>query len=200
MMPATYVDGATPVHRCPAGAKVSLVFVAGTMMFLFARLELVSLALLGIVALYLIARIPFRLALRQLRPIVLIVVLVFAVQWVLAGVTTGALVSLRLLSLVLLASLVTLTTRTSEMMAAMERALRPLRCVGVSGEKVSLAMSLTLRFIPVLSQVVNEVREAQRARGLDRSMVALALPVVVRTLSTADQVSEAIEARSNGRF
>ena len=40
------------------------------------------------------------------------------------------------------------------------------------------------------------VREAQRARGLDRHPLALAVPLVLRTLKMADEVAEAIEARS----
>ena len=64
------------------------------------------------------------------------------------------------------------------------------------GLPVSLALSLTLRFIPVLAQVVQDVQEAQRARGLERNLVALAAPVIVRTLKMADDVADAIDARS----
>jgi biotin transport system permease protein len=99
---------------------------------------------------------------------------------------------------IMLATLVTLTTRVSEMVAVMDAALRPLHRVGVRTDKVSLAISMTLRFIPLLTQVVQEVREAQRARGLDRNLLALAVPVLVRALHTAEQVAEAVDARSHG--
>ena len=49
--------------------------------------------------------------------------------------------------------------------------------------------------IPVLGQVTTEVREAQSARGQSRNIVAVAIPVVVRTLKMADAVSEALDAR-----
>jgi biotin transport system permease protein len=39
------------------------------------------------------------------------------------------------------------------------------------------------------------IREAQRARGLDRSLVALVVPLLIRGLRSADALTEAIEAR-----
>ena len=84
------------------------------------------------------------------------------------------------------------------MVRVMERALHPFERFGIQTAKVSLAISMTLRFIPLLTQVAHEVREAQRARGLERNMLALAVPMLVRTLHTAEQVAEAIDARSHG--
>ena len=60
---------------------------------------------------------------------------------------------------------------------------------------MSLAISLTLRFIPVLAQITRDVREAQRVRGLEGNIVALAIPLVVRTLRISDDIADAIEAR-----
>ena len=52
-----------------------------------------------------------------------------------------------------------------------------------------------LRFIPVLAQITREVREAQRVRGLENSVTALAIPLFVRTLRMSDDIADAIEAR-----
>ena len=94
------------------------------------------------------------------------------------------------------ASLVTLTTKTSDLLASLERAMQPLRPIGVNPEKVSLAISMVLRFIPVISTVASEIRDAQRARGLDQSIVAMVVPLIIRTLKMADDVADAIDARS----
>ena len=82
------------------------------------------------------------------------------------------------------------------MIEALQGGLVWLRAIGVNPAKVSLAISLALRFIPVLAAVTSEVREAQRARGLDANILAIAVPVVVRTLKMADDIAAAIEARS----
>ena len=105
--------------------------------------------------------------------------------------------TLRLLALLLLAVLVTLTTRPSDIVAAIERALSPFdRWIAV--EKVSLAISLALRFIPVLARMAAETREAQWARGGERSVLAVLAPLIIQTLKMADQVAEALEARGFG--
>ncbi len=50
--------------------------------------------------------------------------------------------------------------------------------------------------MPVLASVAADIREAQAARGLDRSVFALAVPLTLRTLRMADEIAEAIDARS----
>ena len=47
----------------------------------------------------------------------------------------------------------------------------------------------------MLAQITQEVREAQKARGLERSVIAVAMPVAIRTIKMADDISDAIESR-----
>jgi hypothetical protein len=67
--------------------------------------------------------------------------------------------------------------------------------LGVNPAKVSLALSLALRFIPLLYAQVHDIREAQRVRGLERNFTAIAVPLLVRTLRMANDLTDAIEAR-----
>lgn len=190
-----YQPGHSGLHRLGAGWKVLALVVGGTGLFLVPGLAGQAVALVAVVALYAVARIPWRRMVDQVRPLAWLFAVVFLVQWWVTGWQDGVTVVLRFAALVLLASLVTLTTPTSAMIAAVERALAPLARVGVNPAKVSMALSLALRFLPMIAGIVAEVRDAQRARGLDRSMVALAVPVIVRTLKTADAVAEALDAR-----
>jgi biotin transport system permease protein len=73
--------------------------------------------------------------------------------------------------------------------------LRPLRRVGVQPERVSLLLALTIRAVPVLVGTLSDVRDARRARGLERSPRALLVPVVLRTMRHADRLGEALVAR-----
>lgn len=81
------------------------------------------------------------------------------------------------------------------MMETLERFFSFLRPFGVHPAKISLALSLTLRFIPVLGQITQDVREAQKARSLEGNLIAAAIPVIVRTLKMSEDVAAAIEAR-----
>jgi biotin transport system permease protein len=82
------------------------------------------------------------------------------------------------------------------MVAALERALHPLARFGIDPSQIGLVISLALRFIPVLGERLTQIREAQRARGLERNILALAVPLLLHCLHMADAVADAIDARS----
>lgn len=190
-----YTPGTSPLHRMRPGSKLLVLMGGATLLFLYESLALTIAALALTLLLYRLAGIPPRKMLAQIRPLLWIFALFFALQYWLSGPMLAAYVVLRLATLVLLASLVTLTTRSSDMIDAMTRALSLLKPLGVNPGKVSLAISLALRFIPVLAQITAEVREAQKARGLERSVIAVAMPVAIRTLKMADDISDSIDAR-----
>lgn len=193
-----YVAATSPLHRLPPGVKVGGLLVAGVGVFLVPEPAWLVPVLAAVAGLYLLARIPAAVAWRQLRPFALLFVLFFVVHGALTTWSLGLLVVLRFVVLVMLGLLVTLTTRTADMIEALERGLTPLARVGIDPGKASLSVSLALRFIPLLYDRVREVREAQRARGLERSITALAVPLLVRTLRMADDLTDAIEARGFG--
>ena len=57
---------------------------------------------------------------------------------------------MRLLAMLLLADLVSMTTTMSALMEVLAPALRVLRPLGVNPRKMALAVALVLRFVPVL--------------------------------------------------
>ncbi|WP_244940304.1 energy-coupling factor transporter transmembrane component T family protein [Deinococcus ficus] len=191
-----YVPRPSPLHALKPGPKLLALLLAGAGVFALRSPGPLLLVLAAVVGLYSVARLGGRVLWGQLRPTLALLAFFFAVQALTVNVDSGVVTVLRFAVMILLASLLTLTTRTSDLLATLERALQPLQRVGVNPEKVSLAVSLTLRFIPVVIGIVAEVRDAQRARGLDGSVLALAVPVIIRTLRMADDIADAIDARS----
>lgn len=190
-----YSPGSSLLHRLPPAAKMLAMLLGATLLFLNESLPITVAATLGILALYPTAQLTLKQAFAQIRPLLIIFVLFFAVQWYFSGLELAAYVVLRLAALILLASLVTLTTQSSDMIDTMTRGLRYLKPLGVNPAKVSLAISLALRFIPVLAQITREVREAQKTRGLERSVIAVAMPLAIRAIKMADEISDAIDSR-----
>lgn len=195
-MNALYVPGTSPVHRAAPGLKLTLLLAGGAGVFVVRDVGTLLGLFAGVLALYALAGVRAGVMWRQLRPALGLLLFFLAFQGLTVGWEAGAVTALRFGVMILLASLVTLSTRTSDTLATLERALRPLARVGIDPERVSLAVSLTLRFLPVVVQVVQDVQSAQRARGMERHVVALAVPVIVRTLKMADDVADAIDARS----
>lgn len=190
-----YHQGRSRVHRAPARVKMALMLVEGVAVSLLRDPAFLTLAAALPAALLLAASIPPKTVCKQLKPVAVLMALVMAVHVASDGWRAGLVVDLRLAALGLTAALVTLTTRASDLAREAERMARRLCRLGIDPEKVGLVLSVTIRFIPLLAQKAHEVRDAQRARGLERSILALCVPLLIKSLQIADQTSEALQAR-----
>jgi biotin transport system permease protein len=197
---ALYVPRASPVHRLPPGRK--LLAMAGVSVLLFAvpTLPVVIGALLGVLLVGLgIARLPARVLGRQARVVAWWLVALFVLNAVVNDVLTGAVTAIRLLTLVLAAAVVTATTRVTAMVAVIEWVCGPLRWVGVRPSRIGLVIAMALRFIPLLAERADRIREAQAARGGSarglRGLRTTVVPLLVQVLQLAHTVSEALDAR-----
>ncbi|NUT48372.1 MAG: energy-coupling factor transporter transmembrane protein EcfT [Saccharothrix sp.] len=191
-----YVRGHTPLHRLPAGWKFGVLFVAGIALFLTDDVAVLGSAA-AVAALVLWSVRPPAAALRrQLAGLLVMLAVIFAAAAVFQGVQAAFTSLFRLLALLLLALAVTLSTRAADVLEFFERLLAPLARLGLANPaKISLGVSLVLRFVPEVARRYQEVREAQAARGLHANPVALVVPLVVRVLKSADAVADAIDAR-----
>lgn len=191
-----YHPGTSVLHRVPAGPKLVTTASIIVVLSLWIRQpwQVLPAAALAVIA-YTVARIPLRLTVIQLRPIVWMLAFVGAFQWIVAGWERAVVICGSLLVAVALAALVTLTTRMTDMLDAIVSAARPLRRVGVDPDRVGLVLVMTIRAIPLLGAVVTRVTEARKARGLGFSLRALVVPVVVGALMTAEAMGEALAAR-----
>jgi biotin transport system permease protein len=197
---ALYVPRGSLVHRTPAGWK--LLGLAGLSVLVFAlpSLPVVAGTLAGVVVVGLgAARLPVAVLGRQARAVLWWLVALFVLHALVTDVLTGAVTALRLLALVLAAAVVTATTRVTEMVAVVERVCGPLRWVGVRPARIGLVIAMALRFLPLISERADRIREAQAARGGSargvRGLTTTVVPLLVQVLQLAHTVSEALDAR-----
>jgi biotin transport system permease protein len=193
-----YAPGSSPLHRLPAGAKFLGMLVLVTSSVLLSSPRWLAALCLAVALGYAVARIPARRLLPLVRMLLLMAAVLFALQAWLLSVHDAAVTALRLVAALGAASLLTFTTRVDAVVAALERGLGPLRRFGVRPARVGLLVGLTLQAVSTLSGIANSVREAARARGAERSLVAFAVPFLVRTLTYADELGEALAARGAG--
>lgn len=190
-----YAQGDSLLHRCPAGVKLAGLAVLVVVVLQLRTPVQVGLAAIMVVLGYVVARVPGRAAVAQVRPLLWLGLAIGAWQLVLVGWERAVVVVGQLVLAVALAGLVTVTTRTSELLDVLESVLRPLRRLGVDSTRVALVLALTVRAVPVLVRLAAEVREAHRARGVVAGPRAFAVPLLVRTLRHADALGEALVAR-----
>lgn len=189
------VAGQTWLHRVPAGVKLGGLGVANLMLLLISDGRILAGAV-AIVALIYVGLGRAGLArLALLRPLLPLLAIVGGLQAASGGWGAGAVVIFRLLAMLLLADLVSMTTTMSAMMEALTPAFRLLRPLGARPRKLALAVALVLRFVPVLLMRWRAREEAWRARTHRRVPPRLIAAFVTDILQLADRVAEALEAR-----
>ena len=193
-----YYPGTTALHRAPVSAKLAALTLLGVaVMVLRGPIGALALLVLALAATA-VARVPVRATLVGLAPVLAGVAGLAAFQWWQQGAAVAIEVSADLLTLVVAAGVVTATTPADRMLDALERAARPLRHVGLRPEILALSVALMLRTVPALLATMGEVRDAARARGLERDLRALLVPAAVRTVARARATGEALAARGLG--
>jgi biotin transport system permease protein len=190
-----YLSKQSWLHRLPAGAKL-LSLVGLTLLLVPLASPLAMAGALGAVLLV-YASLPaaWGVTWRLFRPLLLLMAVIFVLYYWSGQPEEGALVMLRILTLVLLANLVTLTTRVDQMMAALLPFFQPLAFLGIPPRRLSLMVALAIRFVPLLFERFSELAEAWRARSPRRPSWRLVAPFAVRTLLMSEQVAEALAAR-----
>lgn len=194
-----YVPGDSLVHRTPPAWKFAalILYILSTAIFIRTPLAAVLVLLLPLAG-YLIARIPFRVALGQLWPPLPILTVLGLFQWWQQGAAAALSMVLVILAAIMAATLLTLTTTIPAIMDALEDLLAPLARFGVPVESISLAISLTIRLIPLQLATVREVLNARKARGASFSILAFGTPVLIRSMRRAHAIGEALQARGVG--
>ncbi|MBB5750298.1 energy-coupling factor transporter transmembrane protein EcfT [Micrococcus sp. TA1] len=184
-----------PLTRVPVGWKFAFLFVASIGIYTVTNLAVQVAVFCGALVAAWLTNTPWARLARMLSGLALIVGIVFLTLGLTTTWEAATVAALRLLSLCLFGYALSLSTTFSQMLALFEWLLTPTRYVGLNPARMSLALSLTLRFIPHLRVQYLTVREAQFARGLHNSPVAILVPLLVRTLESAEEVAAALDAR-----
>ncbi|WP_017792614.1 energy-coupling factor transporter transmembrane component T family protein [Leucobacter salsicius] len=194
----TYRAGRGPLHRLRPGAKLAGLFVVAIAVMMTSGVWWTAAWLALGIALALLSGLRGRDFWRVARGFALIAVPLFAFQSWQHGWERGFTVVGGLLALILAASAVTASTATSDMLDTVAWLLRPLARLGIDPDRIALAFSLTITAIPSIFAVAKETQHAARARGLDRSLRARIVPLVLRTVAHAQATGEALAARGVG--
>ncbi len=196
MIGSLYLPGNTWLHSAPAGLKLVLLAVGSTaLMWVHSPSLLLGACVLVCLSVYW-AGASLQQVWQQLRPLVWLLFVLGGLSVWSHGVWQALEMVLRLLTLVLAASVVSMTTPLTQMMQVVVWLMGPFERLGwVNADKVALGFGLTLRLIPELGVQWQDIREAQLARGLTPSPLTMGVPMLLRTLRRADEIAEAIDAR-----
>ncbi|MDQ0485000.1 energy-coupling factor transport system permease protein [Alkalihalobacillus hemicentroti] len=217
-----YVPGQSFIHKLDPRAKLLTAFLFVIIVFLANNwLTYVLLGAFTLIAVF-VSRLPLRYIYNGLKPILLVIILTFLLHVFLTkegpllfdfgflevyegGVKQGIFISMRLLFLIMITSLLTLTTTPIDITVGIETLLGPMKKIGLPVHEFALMMSIALRFIPTLLEETEKIMKAQSARGAQfstgpikerlKSIVPLLVPLFVSAFKRAEDLAMAMEAR-----
>ena len=221
IMIGQYFPGDSFLHRMDARVKILLLLILLIEVFVFTSAP-VYLLMTGITFLLIMtSKVPLRMVLRSLKPLWWIILFTFVLhlfshpgkeiyriwQFVITqeGVEQGALISVRLMLLIVLSTLLTFTTSPLKLTDALESLLSPFKRLGLPAHELAMMMTIALRFIPTLISETDKIMKAQQSRGADfvtgsilsrlKNMVPILVPLFLSAFRRADDLALAMEAR-----
>ncbi|PKM90575.1 MAG: transporter [Firmicutes bacterium HGW-Firmicutes-12] len=214
-----YVPGESSIHNMDPRTKIISVVLFMVGLFMANSLYGYVLVTLFTIAIILISQIPPLMLIKGIRPLWIILVLTLGLhifmtegqiiwQWgflkiTYEGLRQGVFMALRLVYLVTITSLLTLTTTPILLTDGIESVLKAL-FIPVAHE-LAMMMTIALRFIPTLIEETEKIMKAQMARGADfesggliaraKSLIPLLVPLFLSSFRRADELAMAMEAR-----
>lgn len=222
MILGRYIPGDSFIHRLDPRTKLIATFYYIAIVFLannwisYLAVTLITLAIIPF------AKVSFKFFLNGLLPVLFLLVFTVLIQiffttgghvywhWGWLSITSLGLVNagfifIRLVLIIFMSTLLTLTTPSLSLADAVESLLKPLAKIHFPVTEVALMLSIALRFVPTLLDQTTKTMNAQRARGVDfgsgglfkqvRTIVPLFIPLFVSAFTMADDLATAMEAR-----
>ena len=216
-----YLPGSSFLHKLDPRSKIIAVAVYMISLFVVNNFWGLGTMLVLSLAIVLISRIPLRFFFRGIKAIVFIVLLTVILQMFMTpgeplvelgflkitkeGVHQAVFMGTRLVLLVSVTSILTLTTTPIALTDGIENLLKPFQKFGVPAHELAMMMTIALRFIPTLVEETDKIMKAQSARGADfesgnlleraKAMIPLLVPLFLNAIKRADELALAMEAR-----
>jgi len=218
-----FVPGRSLLHLLDPRFKLLALLMILMTLFLLNTPAGMAAALLTLILLAILTRLPFSYMWRGLRPITYIILLTLVFHIFFSkgglvllrlgpvtvesdGLTGGLFVISRLFGLVIATLLVTLTTTPFSLAQGLQFFVQPLQLLKLPAAEIAMIITIALRFIPTLMEESQRLMRAQMARGADfesgnlfrkaHNLIPLIVPLFVSAFRRADELALAMEARS----
>ena len=217
-----HFPGNSILHRCDPRLKLVGTLAYIVVLFVAANPVGIALSIALLAFLYSVAKIPFKMILKSLKPIVPVIIFTAVLNlffltgetplfhwWIFTiypeGVRYAILMAVRVMALIAGTSLLTYTTSPIVLTDAIENLLRPLGRLHFPVHELAMMMTIALRFIPTLIDETEKIMNAQKARGamLDtgsfmqrvKALVPILIPLFLSAFRRADELAMAMECR-----
>lgn len=218
-----YCEGNSLLHRMDPRAKILAAILYIVIIFLAKNLFAFGLLLLSAIVLIAVSGVPFRIVLKGMKALTVIILFTAAINifwlqgetllvsfWIiniyLEGILNAVMIAVRIIILLVVTSLfLTYTTTPIALTDGLEQLLAPLKVLHIPVHEFSMMMTIALRFIPTLVEETQKIMNAQKARGADfstgsllqraRALVPILVPLFISAFRRAEELATAMECR-----
>jgi len=216
-----YIPGNSPIHRLDPRTKIIAVIIYMTALFVINNQVGYYTILLFSLAIILFSKVPINYFFKGFKPLFLIIILMVGLHIFMTpgtvvgtlgpltitkeGIRQGVFMGTRLILLITVTSVLTLTTTPIALTDGIEKLLNPFKRIGVPAHELAMMMTIALRFIPTLIEETDKIMKAQMARGADfesgnllqraKALIPLLVPLFLSAFRRADDLAMAMEAR-----
>lgn len=175
-----YFPGNSVIHKMDARMKIILVLCLIVSIFICKNIVSLAAIVLCAVALVLLSKIRLKTVLKSIKPLVVIILITAVLNLFYGdgeplvelgrlkitanGIETAVFMAIRIITLVVISSLLTYTTSPTELTDALERLLKPLTFLKIDVHSLAMTMTIALRFIPTLVEEIEKIMAAQKSR------------------------------------
>lgn len=210
LMWGQYINSDSLIHRLDPRTKLLSVLGFTLCCLLLKTSGGYAVATILVGGLLLWSKVPARNFLRGIKPILLILsfTIVYHLLVTQKGIESGVFVVWRIVLLISLSSVLTMTTKPLDLAKGLEQLFRPLARWGVPVEAFALMLMIAIRFIPTITKELDRIILAQKARGYDVRAVKghkrvwaymqVVVPLLITTIIRAEQLAMTIDARAYG--
>ena len=216
-----YFPGNSVIHKMDPRMKIVLTMFLIVLIFLCKNVVSLFLVVLCTFMLVLVSKIRLKTVLKSIKPLTVIIIITsllnlfygtgeplvefWRLKITLNGIETAVFIAVRIITLVVISSLLTYTTSPTELTDSIERLLKPLKYLKVDVHSIAMTMTIALRFIPTLIEEIQKIMAAQKSRGADmesgglihraKALIPVLIPLFVSAFRRANELAYAMECR-----
>lgn len=216
-----YFPGNSVIHKMDPRMKIVLTMFLIVLIFLCKNVVSLFLVVLCTFMLVLVSKIRLKTVLKSIKPLTVIIIITsllnlfygtgeplvefWRLKITLNGIETAVFMAVRIITLVVISSLLTYTTSPTELTDSIERLLKPLKYLKVDVHSIAMTMTIALRFIPTLIEEIQKIMAAQKSRGADmesgglihraKALIPVLIPLFVSAFRRANELAYAMECR-----
>ena len=216
-----FIPGNSILHRMDPRVKIVLLCTIIATIFCTFNFYALGLITAFIIVAILLSGVPFKMYLKSLKVIMIIVIITSLLNifyssgtpifefWIfkitLDGIFRAIYVTVGIIALILISSALTFTTSPTDLTDAIERLMSPLKVFHIKVHEIAMMMTIALRFIPTLLDETDKIMSAQKARGADmesgnvfqkvKALIPVLIPLFVSAFRRAYELAVAMECR-----